>query len=139
MANNSKKTKIFVAVRAKFCCEYCISQEAYSPDYFSIEHTFPKSLTKSNDLESLAFSCQSCNNHKYIATTAIDPLTLSVSSLYNPRNHEWDEHFIWTNNFSIIEGITPIGRCTVVKLKINRVSVVNLREVLTIVGKHQPY
>jgi hypothetical protein len=54
MARTSKKVKFFVGERSKFCCEYCLSQEAYSPDYFSIEHTTPQSIkVENNDVERL--------------------------------------------------------------------------------------
>lgn len=139
MARISKKKKAFIAERANHCCEYCLSQAAYSPDYFSAEHTAPLADFGKDDVENIAYSCQSCNNHKYIFTNAVDPLTGTISPLFNPRQHVWAEHFIWADNFSILEGISPTGRCTIERLKLNRVSVVNLRVLLVSVGKHPPY
>jgi 5-methylcytosine-specific restriction endonuclease McrA len=138
MAKISKSQKRFVAERAGHCCEYCISQEAYSPDYFSVEHPLPFVISGRNDVGNLAFSCQSCNNHKYIFITAIDPLTGQLAPIYNPREHIWAEHFAWADNFSIIEGISPIGRCTVKRLRLNRTAIVNLRLLLIPIGKHPP-
>ena len=139
MANITKKTKFFIAQRAAFCCEYCISQEKYAPDYFSIEHIMPQAKKGTNAIENLAFSCLACNSHKYTHTHTIDPISGILVPLYNPRTDIWDNHFRWNNDFSLITGITPIGRATIEKLHLNRISLVNLRLVLAFVGKHPPY
>jgi hypothetical protein len=138
MARISKKQKRIVASRAAYSCEYCISQEAYSPDYFTIEHINPQIFLENNEIENLAYACQSCNNHKYTFISAIDPYTNQDAPLFNPRIHSWKDHFVWKDNFSMIEGISPTGRSTVEKLRLNRVSVVNLRILLVSVGKHPP-
>jgi hypothetical protein len=138
MASLSKKTKLFVAERASSCCEYCLSQQNYSPDYFTVEHVIPKVKKGSNTVENLAFACSGCNGHKYTHTKAIDPVSGLYAPLYNPRKDTWDEHFKWDLAFSIITGITPTGRATVEKLRLNRISVVNLRLVLAQVGMHPP-
>jgi 5-methylcytosine-specific restriction endonuclease McrA len=64
-----------IAQRAHFCCEYCLSQYELSHDDFSIEHIIPTSKGGGDALGNLAFSCQSCNNHKYTFTEALDPAT----------------------------------------------------------------
>ncbi len=74
-----------VRERAKYCCEYCLAQAQYSGESFSIEHIIPIIKGGLSLLLNLAFSCQRCNNHKYIATTAIDPASGSLVALYNPR------------------------------------------------------
>lgn len=58
---------------SKDCCEYCISQEAFSPDTFSIEHITPLAKGGTNDLSNLANACQGCNNRKFTSVSAIDP------------------------------------------------------------------
>jgi hypothetical protein len=133
MANISKKTKNFVAQRASFCCEYCLSQQSYSPDYFAVEHIIPQIKNGDDTIENLAFACSGCNGHKYTHVKAIDPISGLYAPLYNPR-----KHFQWDLEFSIITGITPTGRATVEKLHLNRNSVVNLRLVLAQVGVHPP-
>ena len=42
------------------------------------------------------------------------------------------------DNYSIIEGISDMGRATVEQLKLNRTGVVNLRRALFLVGVHPP-
>jgi hypothetical protein len=139
MASITKKTRLFVAQRGHFCCEYCLSQAKYSPDYFSVEHIIPRVKKGTDDLFNLAFACLACNNHKYSHILAIDPVSGILTPLYNPRFDEWKEHFCWSDDFSILTGITPNGRATVDKLKLNRDSVINLRLVLAAIGKHPPY
>ena len=128
--------KNIVRERAHFCCEYCLSQKAFSPVIFSIEHIIPKAKGGESKQDNLALAWQACNNHKYIFTSARDPATGQSTDLYNPRQHEWDDHFQWNADFSLIVGISSVGRATVAKLQLNRRSVVNLRKVLFSIGKH---
>jgi HNH endonuclease len=139
MASISKKLRLLVAIRAVFCCEYCRSQEKYSPDYFSVEHIFPRVKKGTDALFNLAFACLTCNNHKYTAIEAIDPVSGILAPLYNPRTDIWEQHFRWSDDYSLLTGITPTGRATVKKMHLNRVSVVNLRVVLAAIGKHPPF
>jgi HNH endonuclease len=134
----SKKKRHLVGLRARFCCEYCWSQEDYSPDCFSLEHVYPIFLGGGNDEWNLAYSCLTCNGNKHIFTHAIDPLTNILVPLYHPRNDLWELHFKWSEDFLYVIGLTPTGRATIDKLKINRQSVVNLRILLTKFGKHPP-
>ncbi|MEO1300160.1 MAG: HNH endonuclease, partial [Cyanobacteria bacterium J06636_16] len=101
----------------------------FSPDPFSIEHIIPLSRGGTNDLDNLALACQGCNNHKYIQTDAYDPISGVKVSLYNPRFHNWQEHFTWNQDFTLLLGLTPTGRATVDRLQLNREGVVNLRRV----------
>lgn len=133
-----KQLRQLVIDRANGCCEYCMSQAQFSPDPFSIEHIVPQIKGGSDLEENLAFSCQGCNGHKHIATQAIDPTNGKSSVLYNPRIHKWDEHFVWDENYSVLVGVTAIGRATVERLCLNRLGVVNLRQVLRKLNRHPP-
>lgn len=123
-----------VAERASWCCEYCCSQAHFSPDPFSIEHIVPRSYGGTNELSNLAFSCQGCNNYKHTSMEAPDPLGGESVPLFHPRRDRWDEHFVWSDDASEVLGLTPTGRATVVRLKLNRLGVVNLRRVLKALG-----
>jgi hypothetical protein len=57
---------------------------------------------------------------------------------YNPRQQHWDDHFRWNEDFSLIVGISPVGRATVEILKLNRENLINLRQVLYAMGEHPP-
>jgi len=127
-----------VAERAKFTCEYCRSQEDFSSESFSVEHIFPRILGGKTKAENLAYSCLGCNQRKSIKIEAIDPISKKTVSLFNPRKQVWQEHFTWSEKFTEIIGLTPIGRATIETLKLNRNGVTNLRWALFSVGKHPP-
>lgn len=130
--------KELVKTRAAGCCEYCRSQERFAPDSFSVEHIIPRVSGGKTSLSNLALACQGCNNHKYTKTEAFDGVSGEMVSLFNPRQHSWAEHFAWTEDFSLMVGLTPTGRATIEALKLNRGGVVNLRNALRFSGKHPP-
>jgi 5-methylcytosine-specific restriction endonuclease McrA len=94
------KIRTLVAKRAKRCCEYCRSQEQYSPDSFSIEHIQPLIKGGTSEANNLAYACQGCNNRKYIHVEEVDPVTQEVTSLYHPRKQNWVEHFAWSEDIA---------------------------------------
>ncbi len=134
--SSAQRARVFE--RAKGCCEYCLSQEQYSPDSFAVEHIIPLSKGGANSLENLAFACQGCNNRKYTNTEAIDPVTQAIVPLFHPRRNRWSDHFAWSDDATLILGLTPIGRATVEKLQLNRAGLVNLRRILVEAGEHPP-
>ncbi|HLP91848.1 MAG TPA: HNH endonuclease signature motif containing protein [Nostocaceae cyanobacterium] len=130
--------KNFVLKRAKGCCEYCRSQVMFSTQSFSIDHIIPRNQGGKTTLDNLALACQGCNNHKYNKTESKDPVTGEVVSLYHPRQQQWSDHFTWNQDFSLVIGLTKIGRATVETLHLNRDGVVNLRRILYAMGEHPP-
>ena len=78
-----------VTRRARGCCEYCLSQELYSPDPFSVEHVIPLAKGGTHDLENLAWSCQGCNSRKYVTIEALDQVNGQTVPLYHPRRDRW--------------------------------------------------
>ena len=135
-ARVSAETKRRVAGRARDRCEYCLCPLRFSADPFSIEHVVPRSAGGTSGESNLALSCQGCNNRKYTATHATDPVTGETVPLHNPREHGWAEHFAWSHDYSQIIGLTSSGRATVEKLQLNRAGVVNLRRLLRSAGEH---
>ncbi len=127
-----------VIERARGCCEYCRSQAAYATQSFSVEHILARSKGGATTLDSLALACQGCNNHKYDKTEADDPVSGRLVPLYHPRRDRWSEHFAWSDDFTLIIGLTPTGRATVDTLLLNRDGVVNLRRLLYLYGEHPP-
>ena len=127
-----------ISERAGGCCEYCRSQERFSPQPFAIEHILPQSSGGPTTLDNLAFACQGCNNHKYIHTAARDPATGTTVPLFHPRQQHWQAHFTWNDDYTRVLGLTPTGRATVVTLRLNRPGLVNLRRALYAVGLHPP-
>ncbi len=133
---STRRQRIFVAERAKHCCEYCYSPRDFSPDPFCVEHILPLAQGGNDDPNNLAFACQGCNNYKYISTIALDPVTGEAVGLYHPRVDDWKDHFMWSRDYQSIIGLTAKGRATVEKLRLNRDSIGNLRRVLFITGEH---
>lgn len=125
-----------VADRARHCCEYCGAQARYSSDTLTIDHIVPRALGGSSEETNLALACSGCNQHKGIQTSASDPISELAAPLFHPREQEWEAHFAWSDDFTIIVGLTPTGRATVIALQLNRIGGVNLRRVLYAIGEH---
>ncbi len=138
MSRVSSKLRQKVIERAKGFCEYCQSDSAFSQDPFDIEHILPISEGGKSDLENLALACHGCNVYKSNKMTSYDDLSEESVRLFNPRTDVWKEHFAWTKDFTIIIGLTPIGRVTVSKLKMNRLGLKNQRAVFYFTGNHPP-
>lgn len=137
-ARLTAKIRVRVAERSHYCCEYCRSQEQYSPDSFAVEHIKPIARGGTHDLNNLAFSCQGCNNRKYTHIEATDPTTQEIAPLYHPRQQKWSDHFAWNEDCSLVVGLTPTGRATIDKLQLNRIGLVNLRRILFEINEHPP-
>ncbi|WP_143162121.1 hypothetical protein [Phormidesmis priestleyi] len=54
------------------------------------------------------------------------------------RKQRWFAHFVWNEDCSLMIGITPVSRATIVKLQLNRPRLVNLRRVLFDLQEHPP-
>ena len=134
----SESERLFMLQRAKGCCEYCLTRYDFSCETFEIEHIIPLINNGTNELSNLAFSCGGCNNRKGQKVSAIDPLSGTISPLYNPRIDKWHDHFVWQEDYARIEGISIKGSATVEQLKLNRIGLINLRRALFIVGVHPP-
>ncbi len=134
----SRKTRQDVFIRAKGCCEYCKCQAAFSPQPFSVEHILPLVSGGENALDNLALACQGCNNYKFTNTVTLDPVSGKLAPLFHPRNQQWSDHFRWNADCTQIIGLTPSGRATTLRLKLNRPGLVNLRAVLYALGEHPP-
>ena len=96
----------------------------------------PRSRGGTDADENLALSCQGCNNRKFTAIVAIDPLNGEEAPLYDPRTDDWLKHFAWSDDYLLVEGVTPVGRATVARMQLNRDAIVNLRRLLRRAGEH---
>lgn len=127
-----------VGDRAGHCCEYCRSQARYSHDPFTVDHIKPRNVGGQTTADNLALSCCGCNQHKATRVSAHDPVTDSLEPLFHPRTNTWYEHFAWSNDFTLMLGLTPTGRATIGALHLNRRGLVNIRRVLRAIGEHPP-
>jgi predicted restriction endonuclease len=121
----SSKLRKTITERATRRCEYCLMLLDFSHDPFDVEHIKPISQNGKTELNNLALSCHGCNLHKSDKITAFDVVSEELVRLYNPRKDIWNEHFTWAKKFTIIVGLTPIGRATIESLKLNRQGLIN--------------
>jgi len=115
----SNETQQYVRQRADFLCEYCHSPEFLSTAPLTIDHILPKSLGGSDNSDNLALACRHCNGYRYNFVTGIDPQTEEAITLFNPRQQQWFEHFLWTADGLKIMGVTSVGRATCKRLDLN--------------------
>jgi hypothetical protein len=134
----SAETQVQVRQRARYLCEYCHTSEQWQYIKFTIDHVIPLNRGGLNDLDNLALACFHCNRRKSNKITAIDEETQQEVLLFNPRYHNWKDHFIWSKNKLCIIGLTPTGRATINRLSFNRTRVIDIRSADVEVGRHPP-
>jgi HNH endonuclease len=105
--------------RAQFRCEYCHYPELLSSAPLSVDHLKPQSLGGDDSMNNLALACRRCNERRYNFITGIDPVTQLETSLFNPRQQQWSDHFIWSVDALKIIGNTDVGRATCNRLDLN--------------------
>lgn len=121
--------------RAHYRCEYCQTAQRVIGQAMHVEHIVPGS---SNALAGLCLSCPSCNLSKAKATSALDPETGEEVALFNPRQQVWANHFEWTENGAVVRGLTPTGRATASRLKMNQLRIVEARAIWVMAKVHPP-
>jgi len=108
-----------VAKRALHCCEYCHAPESFFNHRFDVEHIIPLARGGSSSLDNLALCCSACNSRKLAFEMGVDVATGREVLLFNPRTQNWAEHFRFSADGLILEGLTPIGRATIKRLDMN--------------------
>lgn len=104
-----------------------------------IEHIIPLARGGSDDESNLWLACPLCNGHKSTKIDSIDPESGARLTLFNPRTQVWGEHFAWTADGLRIEGLTPIGRATVVALHLSDdPDALTVRSYWVLAGWHPP-
>lgn len=108
-----------VARRAGHRCEYCRAPEVLFNIPFEVEHVIPAARHGTDDESNLALACRSCNLHKAHHVSAIDPQSATPVGLFNPRADRWADHFAVDLESGEVRGLTPVGRATVERLRLN--------------------
>jgi hypothetical protein len=108
-----------VAERAAHRCEYCRAPEAVFNLPFVVEHIIPSVRGGADEKSNWALACRSCNLHKGAHIDATDPETGATVRVFHPRQHRWNEHFRADTPSGDITGVTPIGRATISRLRMN--------------------
>jgi ketopantoate reductase len=129
------ETVRFVHARANAECEYCRTGQRVMGQAMHVEHIDPDG---GDHADNLCLACPTCNLSKARATTAPDPQSGAVVRLFNPRIDRWDAHFRWVQTATVVQGITPIGRATVERLRMNAPRVVVARRIWVRAGAHPP-
>lgn len=119
-------------------CAYCQTSEDNSGIPLTIDHIQPQSKGGKTEFENLCQACWTCNEFKAALTEAVDPLTGDTVALFNPRSQKWKEQFEWSADGAHLQGLTAIGRATVVALQINRPVIVAARSRWVSGGWHPP-
>lgn len=132
----SSKTRNLVTERAGHCCEYCQSQEGILGMPFETEHILPISAGGQTVEDNLCLSCPRCNRFKGKQFEGFDSESETIVSLFNPRHHDWYEHFSWTSDGLRIVGLTPEGRATIAALHLNNPFIVRSRHLWVSSGWH---
>jgi hypothetical protein len=130
-----RKTVELVHERANFQCEYCKTSQRVIGQAMHVEHIYPDG---GDGLDNLCLSCASCNLSKAQAISAIDPDSLIEVDLFHPRHQNWDEHFEWVENGTIVQGKTSQGRATILRLKMNQLRLIEARAICVLAKVHPP-
>ena len=129
MAKFSRKA---VVQRAQQRCEYCQLPAAESVLPHAIDHIRARKHRGPTTLQNTCYACAQCNGGKGSDATAYDPETDELVPLFNPRVDGWTDHFAWKG--PVLHGKTPVGRATVVLLRINDSARVEHRRLLMAAG-----
>jgi len=126
--------RYLVFERARQRCEYCPIHQDVSIYSHEVDHIIALKHGGQTQADNLAVACLPCNRSKGSDLTTFDPLSNTIVPLFNPRQHIWSEHFLLED--AIIVGLTPIGRATVVLLKLNAPTRLLHRRVLIVQGRY---
>jgi hypothetical protein len=119
-------------------CRYCLASELNSGMPLTYDHIEPRSKGGKTSFENVCLACRPCNEFKTDATHALDPLTGELAPLFNPRTEPWGEHFKWSSDATRVEGVSAVGRATVVALRMNRPAITTARGRWAEAGWHPP-
>jgi len=127
-----------VRKRANGFCEYCHASEQWQYVRFTIDHVIPLAHGGTDAFRNLALACFHCNRRKADRVVAVEPESKEDVALFNPRQHVWSEHFIWSADGLLMIGLTPTGQATITALALNRERIVAIREADRTAGRHPP-
>lgn len=121
-----------------FRCSYCLTPQDIIGLRLQIDHIIPEVRGGRTVAENLCLACISCNRAKADSEAALDPVTESIVSLFNPRRQRWHEHFRWSEDGTELIGRTACGRATILTLQMNNARVVGARSLWVQAGWWPP-
>jgi hypothetical protein len=128
----SKKLKRSVAKRADYRCEYCRVHENDSFLPFEIDHIISVKHGGGNEEKNLAYACPHCNQHKGTDLTTFLESYQDIVTLYNPRIHDWSEHFVAEDGEILAK--TRTGEATIKLLRVNEPERLIISKILMEIG-----
>ncbi len=135
-ANIPASLRSQVRLRAQGKCEYCKISEKAQVAAFHCDHCKPEVAKGETSLSNLAWACPRCNGSKGREEFANDPETSERVPLFNPRRDRWEEHFSWSEDHLKLIALSPTGRATRDRLKMNRPKIISIRELMIRLGLH---
>ncbi|MEL6524296.1 MAG: HNH endonuclease signature motif containing protein [Chloroflexota bacterium] len=123
-----------VIERANFCCEYCLLHQDDGLYKHEVDHIIPEKHCGTTAEGNLCLACFECNRYKGTDFASFDPNTGNITTLYNPREDDWESHF--RLNKVTITPRTAKGRVTVFVLKLNEPIRFRARQALSISGRY---
>ncbi len=136
MSYLSDEVRKIVHDRAQGKCEYCLLSENDTPRSHTIDHIIPRQHRGGDGLENLALCCSWCNRNKGPNLASLYPETDKLTALFNPRSHQWSEHFQLDRATGWIQSLTPEGRVTAFVLKLNEAERIDERSSLMKVWRY---
>ena len=128
--------RALVIARADNRCEYCGLSQAGQEATFHIDHVVPRVEDGPTTAGNLALACVSCSLRKGARRMAVDPESIVVVPLFDPRGDIWADHFVWKGAF--VAGRTATGRATLAALQLNRPIILAIRKEEAARGRHPP-
>ncbi|MGI8670418.1 MAG: HNH endonuclease [Aridibacter sp.] len=119
-------------------CGYCLAPQKLLSYKLEIEHIHPKAKGGKDKENNLWLACRQCNLYKGIKTHGQDLISLERVKIFNPRQQNWSEHFVWDERDTRIIGKTPVGRVTVSILQLNNELQKTAREFWKLTGIFPP-
>jgi hypothetical protein len=130
----SDKTRLMVAQRAEFRCEYCRIHSADLFLSFEIDHIIALKHGGNNHPDNLAYACPHCNQHKGSDFATLLNDFNDIVRLFNPRIDNWNIHFEAVNGEIVAQ--TRIGEASVKIFRFNQPDLLIIRRLLTQVGRY---
>ncbi|MBI3979973.1 MAG: HNH endonuclease [Chloroflexi bacterium] len=133
-----RRLRARVAAQAQHRCEYCLTSQRVSGAQMQVDHVVPVSQGGTSDEANLSLACAWCNSFKSATTRAADRETGEGAQIFNPRTQVWTDHFRWSDDGTLIVGLTAVGRATVLALRLNNEFIVLARRLWVLAGWHPP-
>ena len=129
----SANLRAAVEQRAHARCEYCLVPDGAVMWPHEADHVIAEQHGGRTELANLALACFHCNRRKGPNVASVDPETGQVVPLFNPRVHQWSEHF--RVEAPRILPLSQIGRATVELLRLNSPERLLVRQALRQIGR----